>query len=341
MSLTNNRDRLVKTARRGGITLVVGAGISRDFGVPNWENLAMRVWEATFPGKKSPWDAPDDKSPRSFPQFLPIVFEMALQELGRERFIETLHDCLYKNLRVSGVHQWTRSLEVLADLIVREHRTRGKRRLLRVISFNVDDLLERAVSARRDKSGKQASEGFARAGRFPRWDRGDEPIPIYHLHGWIVRGSRRSKNVPWAKNYDHMLVFADSQYWNSNSKVLSHANRIIGFALHDSHCVFVGISMTDINLLRWLALSRNELVDEFEQIERRYRADREDRIPPDYRPLQPPGMNRHFWIRPASDDPTGFLTEFLKTRGVLSVGLRSWSGRSFENLIAECFPPDD
>jgi len=341
MSLNTNRDALITTTNRGGITLVLGAGISLSAGLPNWEDLAKQMWNHAFPGEKSPWDAPLEKSPRSLPQFLPIVFEMALEQLKGEKFAEALHYYLYKS-NPRSTKRRTRnsksSLEVIAHLISQEHRSAGRRRIIRVVTFNVDNLLELTV---RCYTGKQACEGFARADRRIRWNRGDEPIPIYHLHGFIPH-TRGSRQAFWAKNYDHMLVFTDSQYWASSSKMLSFANRIMGSALNDSHCIFIGLSMVDINLLRWLALRRNELITELDEIYLRYPKhpltgkdrlqDRESR-----RPLT---LRQHFWIRPKSDDPSGLLTKFLETRGVRSVGIRSWNGTSFEKLIAQCLPSD-
>jgi NAD-dependent SIR2 family protein deacetylase len=347
MSKQTNREKLINTTRRGGITLVLGAGISFSAGIPSWEGLAKRMWEVAFGDEKSPWDAAVEKSPRSLPQFLPIIFEMALKQLKEEKFIEALHDCLYKNVSrtvKSPPRNPKSSLEVLARLICQEHGAGGRRRVIRVITFNVDDLLERTVSryAGRAPKDKRASRSFARADRSRSWARGDEPIPIYHLHGFISR-VRRSQLNRWVKNYDHMLVFTDSQYWESSSKMLSFANRIMGSALYDSHCVFTGLSMVDINLLRWLALRHNEMMAEYDEIFLRHSknpVNGNDR-PHGRTSFKPLTLKQHFWIRPGSDDPSGLLSKFLETRGVRSVPIRSWKGVSFKNLVTECFPPDE
>lgn len=341
MSLKTNKDALITIANRGGITLVLGAGVSLSAGFPNWEDLAKRMWDHAFPDKKSPWDAPLEKSPRSLPQFLPIIFEMVMEQLKGEKFVEALHHYLYPRYP-RPTKRRTRSskssLEVIARLISQEHKYAGRRRIIRVVTFNVDDLLERKVHV---YAKKQACEGFARADRRIRWERGDEPIPIYHLHGFIPQ-ARGSRQAFWAKNYDHMLVFTDSQYWDSSSKMPSFANRIMGYALNDSHCIFIGLSMVDINLLRWLALRRNELITELDEIYLRYPKHPltgKDRLQ-DRESRRPFTLRQHFWIRPKSDDPSGLLTKFLETRGVRSVGIRSWNGTSFEKLITQCLPPD-
>jgi len=51
-----------------------------------------------------------------------------------------------------------------------------------------------------------------------------------------------------------MLVFTDLQYWSSSARASSFANRIMSAALSEGQCLFIGVSMKDTNLLRWLAL---------------------------------------------------------------------------------------
>jgi hypothetical protein len=92
----------------------------------------------------------------------------------------------------------------------------------------------------------------------------------------------------------------------------------------------VGLSMTDINLLRWLALRTLELQGDTEQVQRFAKT----------RLLQDMGLSSswHLWIRPANDDCTGFLSEFLALRGIQSLEIKDWAGAGFSRLIAQCFP---
>ena len=55
---TDARTRLITAAGRGGMTLVLGAGVSIEAGVPNWQGLAVRIWRRAFktPGDGSPVD---------------------------------------------------------------------------------------------------------------------------------------------------------------------------------------------------------------------------------------------------------------------------------------------
>ena len=78
-------------------------------------------------------------------------------------------------------------------------------------------------------------------------------MPIYHIHGYLPRVRKSGRDAP------DTLVFTDRQYWDSVASPASFANRVMANALHDSHCVFVGLSMTDVNLMRWLGTHASEV----------------------------------------------------------------------------------
>ena len=69
------------------------------------------------------------------------------------------------------------------------------------------------------------------------------------MHGYLPQRA----SAPWHEPAPDALVFTDAQYWASSASPHSYANRVMATALHDSHCVFVGTSMSDVNVLRWLA----------------------------------------------------------------------------------------
>ena len=343
------RADLIRASSRGGITLVLGAGISVARGLPNWNSLAQDLWRKAFGRRKSPWDtAAEAKSPREVPQFLPIVFELAYEKLGAERFLAALRTKLYqkarfpiKDRKFSRSHE---SLAVLARLIVQEFRRGRERRIDSVITLNADDMFEQAAFALVGGASWKLGEEVVRVVARPTHSalRGDRfrPIPVYHIHGFLPSniasnyGARSGRSgMTFADSFDHMLVFTDAQYWSTSATALAFANRVMLSALSETRCVFIGLSMTDINLLRWLALRTLE----------RDRDVREVRsLTGSPAVIQVKWMkrmfDRHFWIRPASDDPTGFLSEFLAVRGIQSVELKNWTGVEFQRLIQKCFP---
>ena len=141
---------LVDAIRQGGVTLVLGAGVSIPRGIPKWDKLAKAVWHRVFPSEPSPWTrASRGQSPKTMPQFLPIIFELAYRKLGEAKFIQVLQKCLYARARYPaqdrGFAKSKESLAVLARVIVKEHNRLQGRRIDAVITFNADDLIEQAV----------------------------------------------------------------------------------------------------------------------------------------------------------------------------------------------------
>jgi hypothetical protein len=369
-----SRSNLISRARVGSVTLVVGAGISLPFGIPNWTELAKRVWDATFPGEPSPWDAPPAQSPVSLPQFLPIIFERVARELNQDNdtgFVSALRTALYTgaSFRLSDAKlaRLQGSLPTIARTLAREYKNGGLRRIKRVVNFNVDALLEtltnrlvsqelvRPVQAVKPVSRAMQEPILPGSGSKP----GILPIPVYHIHGRLPFEKFRH-----ARYYEHRLVFTDSQYWASSSFVLSFANPTMGASLSDSCCVFIGTSMTDINILRWLALHNADFENDLREQELREASSPyvKDKFRPvkkgiciqDFRGRFSKGCSmiwstsrvlrvtrygpRHFWIRPDKDDPTGFLSAFLCDRAVCSVAIEDWKGASFTQLMSACFP---
>lgn len=341
--LEDARTELIRASHRGGMTLVVGAGISMARGLPSWDALGQDLWREAFGRRRSPWNtASGKKSPREVPQFLPIVFELAHERLGAEAFLQILRQKLYQNARFPfrdpQFPKSPESLAVLARLIVQEFKRGRDRRIDAIVTLNADDLLEQAafalVGGASFKLGREVVRVVARPTHSP--VRGDkfQPIRVYHIHGFLPSNIRTNygakEGLCFADAFNHMLVFTDAQYWSTSATALAFANRVMLSVLSESRCVFIGLSMTDINLLRWLALRTLERDRDVNEVKRlgkgAIQAGIIERM-----------FSRHFWIRPKTDDPTGFLSEFLAIRGIHSVEIKSWAGSYFQRLIEMCF----
>lgn len=321
---------------QGGVTLVLGAGVSVARGIPNWEQLAKQLWRHAFRSRPSPWDVPaGTKAPGQYSQFLPIVFELVYRKLGDKKFLKALDRFLYEKAKppemAADFHKSDETLAVIGRVISQDFATHGRRRIDSVITLNIDDLLERAVERTRRPTDPDVDvRAIGRSTHPPYSGRGDQPIPVYHIHGFLPGGRRQQ----YGQNYEHMLVFTDAQYWSSSGTALSFANRVVAWALSESRCVFIGLSMTDINLLRWLALRTNEFDHDQAEAFKRREVSRDEQV------YNKQSYVRHYWIRPEADDPTGFLSEFLYLRGIQSVKIASWQGRHFRELMDSSFADD-
>jgi hypothetical protein len=313
------------------LTLVLGAGVAGACNVATWRELALRLWREAF-GHELPEIADD-------PHFYPFVFEHVQAALG-DRFAERLKETLYANHHVPSreelLQSRTNTLAVVARVVARE-ACRREKRLIRVITLNVDDLLEQAVSRllRTDLDTPRVVP-IVRGTLTSPPSGPDAALPIYHLHGYL-----RSAETPvdarhgeeGRRDASDVLVFTDLQYWASAAIPSSHMNRTFSFALHDSHCVFIGTSMLDLNIWRWLALRTFEIATDCDA-QCQGRATSRDELESAYRA----SLQRHYWITTEREQGKEFLSSCLALRGVATVHIGAWNDESLQELMDDCFP---
>ena len=88
----SSRHKLVDACQQGGVTLVLGAGISFASGVPSWAQLVDRLWKDTFPKEPLPGDV------SNLPQFLPLALDLISRKLDGG-FTEALKTALYQQVK--------------------------------------------------------------------------------------------------------------------------------------------------------------------------------------------------------------------------------------------------
>lgn len=326
---------LVSDTHLGGISLVLGAGISMVRGLPSWADLVRRACQQVdFRPKGIAW--PDDKNSAT-PD--PLLLRIALEEVehrlrskfkrhknptleARKEFALILRRELYAKVAAEGQD----SLRAISEAL-RADQARHARRIVRVITLNADDLLESEANAGHDPEQDPVLWPLARAHHHPRRARGANgraPIPIYHLHGYLPRDNRREAQ--------DSLVFTDAQYWACAANPLSMANSVFAHALHDSHCLFIGLSMTDMNIHRWLASHAINL--EHTKLSAQAWDDQPGMSSTSPRSLRK-SLRRHFWVRPASPS-VAMLEQHLLRRGVVGVAINNWND-DFRALMEAAF----
>lgn len=338
--VTGSREALIAACRAGPVTLFLGAGISHSRGVPLWNDVVARLTEwvkggaddderlleavRTLVAEHLGIDAARRVTLETHPLEPQLALEWIQAQLSEETvrrrvgdrlgvgdasFVALLRRALYRDVRPR--HHGVDALSAVGDAVRAEWERWPRRSLARIITLNADDLLEREASA----DGVPRLRPIARPSRYPDGNGGTPPpIPVYHVHGFLPEDEAHPDgSAP-------RLVFTDDQFWSTTASPLSFANRVVANALHDTRCVFAGLSMRDVNLLRWLAVH-------FEEVASDARGDGE----------AGEALRRHFWIHTANDDPTGVLVEVLARRGVRSVPIESWQGGHFGRLLGCCF----
>lgn len=289
--------------------------------MPAWGELVTALWREVFGARALP---PVARVPLALPQAL----ELLARELGRAAFEKKLRRALYARLERTtraALRTSTSSLASVARAVLRD-RAAHSPHIARIITFNVDDLLEQALAALAGSA--LVVKPVVRASHHPRGD--GVAVSVYHPHGFLPQHPR----ARWHTHAADALVFTDAQYWATVAAPASFANRAMQFALHDSHCVFLGCSMTDINIVRWLSFHASEIAaDKTAQFSRR-----PVKSAAATRAATVQALSRHTWIRIPSDDPDDFLAAWLTARGVECVTLGDWHGPELDALLREAFP---
>ena len=202
---------------RRPLTLVIGAGVAMNAGLPSWPELIDRIISKID----------DDELKLHAQQFRGGELrraEFALQ-LVRRRDVnrqehEAIRDGLYPQTAIARPGQLARSL---ARLIAMRDETR-------IITTNFDRLIEEALGDLLRK--RIRSYGLK---QFDEWLKANERRPVFHAHGVVRQDGDPVRPV----------ILTESHYLKDGAVVRANIAR----ALEDSVGLFIGLSLSDPNLL--------------------------------------------------------------------------------------------
>ena len=210
-------ERISQLLRRGSVALVLGAGASIGFGLPDWGTLMDRMC-ARLQLKRST---------------LPLEAEASRIQReayagDRTKFVAAVRESLYDGF--SGKFESLRQNELLASVgaMVMASARGGVRR---VVSFNFDDLVEQYLRF----------HGFVvrSIGEWPAWN-GREDVSVLHPHGLLPIDPSRKPGERL------ILTQADFDAVTGTATEPWHRACVETFSTH--FCIFVGLSGADQNL---------------------------------------------------------------------------------------------
>jgi hypothetical protein len=164
---------------------------------------------------------------------------------GNDPFLEQLRKHLYANYRRPRERT---TLDAIADLVA-SGSARGS--VEAVVTFNFDDLLERAL-VRRGVSIQSITSGDRQV---------HGGVKVIHAHGYLPRVGPLSRCD---------IVFTELDYHRLTESVFHWGLSEIVEHLRKSTVLFIGLSMADPSLRRLLDASRNSKIPPHWQIQRRH-----------------------------------------------------------------------
>jgi hypothetical protein len=237
-------DRLIQAYRDEELVLVLGAGVSMPYGLPDWNTLLQKLLLTTMSAEaeKSPERA--ELLARLYSTVFapnPLIAARYLNDHYRKNdttglaFETAIRDALYEF--VTGEH-YTELFKEVRQLCIAPGRSPS---LDSIITYNYDDLLERCLA---DIDVEIRHRPVYAVGMNP----GPGELPLYHVHGFLPREE--------ALTDAHRVALSDDQYHKQYADVYSWNNMVQLNKFRDSTCLFIGTSITDPNLRRLLDIAR-------------------------------------------------------------------------------------
>jgi hypothetical protein len=210
----------------GEITMFVGAGVSMEAELPSWNVLVRKLLLAA----RGPGD----------PEAAVVAWaDAVLQEgpLAAAAVAEALHNDSARFRRALREALYERDSRTyvpgaLASQIASLKAQLGGR--LSILTVNYDGLLESVLEER-----GLDTVSYVRGRREP-----DGKAAVWHLHGRLMQQPAGR----WREEGN--LVLSEGSYVSSTSR--DFPQKFVADRLRTTLCIFVGLSMTDPNFIRWL-----------------------------------------------------------------------------------------
>lgn len=330
-------------------SLCVGAGLCRDI-VPDWSTVARQMVSRSQASSIDDHDLQEltkklGWSLDSFLQYALNNYELSGKDI--DQFNNDLAEELYGGLLNAAAsvglrdelaallsNPFARSSQHLLDLETFLSGTYGTTSLLQiarvllkakaadcppkaVLTFNADVLLHAALTLLQIRESHAASGNlhpdFLYRGIYRSTDQPNGKIPIYHVHGSITP-------VPGGREARDKLIFPESSYLQLASSVYSWPQTVFLSNAQATRIVFVGLSMSDPNIRRWLGWRDGYRRAELAQFQ-----------------ATTTFSSQHLWITTSSPNPK---IQRVKEYGLVHLGVRtafipSWDvlGDALANLL--------
>jgi hypothetical protein len=241
--------RLLKKALDDNrLTLVCGAGVSKESGIPDWNELLVRILNKHVLNTSEYMEQADNAviSAKGLLLRLPssnLILGKYLRIILQDDFDEIVRKCLYDKVWFN--HEFMGQMPNISPLetnmikaIVEIARPkRNKKGIESIITSNFDDLIESALTQQHIKHRPIWSEG-----QFY----GADELLIYHVQGFLQQHGRLDPPN---------LVFSEEAYHSQFIDPYSWANLVQLNTFSSNICLFVGLSLSDPNLRRLLDIS--------------------------------------------------------------------------------------
>ncbi len=233
------------------LTLVLGSGVSLDFGLPTWDDLINEfLSKITIKKGVTNFDYIFSKIGSSNlikSQFIIENFSTKIHVSDKEKdFCIELQNFLYKHKAFSS--KINSSLHSIAKLIERNNRTNKSK--IEVITYNYDDLLENYFDSLSINNYQTIFKDETLK---------KDNIPIFHVHGFLPRIGMITNEISESiifSEYKYHKLFNNPYLWQLSCQLTRFRETV---------CLFIGFSLIDPSVRRLLEtiISSNPNIQHF------------------------------------------------------------------------------
>jgi SIR2-like domain len=246
------RDRtkraITEIGEADAITLVLGAGVSADSGLPPWRALLRSVLVTAAEQLHVPTDDQEKFADQLVERHGYLTAGAIAQSvLGAEHMTEALRQGLYKGVQYQPVPQF--HADIAADLIIQQI---AEKKSPAVVTTNYDVLIEESL--RKRLPGGQVSGTYqpvtvmGRVGELP-----DSVIPVHHIHGCVPPAGTSMVPPTYLGAEDNNVIIGERDYALLQDGSAHWQDETMMEALSSgATCLFSGMSLSDANIIRYL-----------------------------------------------------------------------------------------
>ena len=226
-------DRLKNDIANGDLSIILGAGVSYDYGAVSWNKLVKSFEKDIYETISLDFD---NQIKGKIGTTDLIHAQLYKDLLPNDKYYNRIYQSLYGNFTSSKLKKTTTLFE-LGSLLKRYIPNRN----IKVLTYNYDNFFEQYL----DKyfSNIKYSVFFTEECSL------NNSVPIYHIHGYLPYDKEINKNYKESIKLtedDYNFLYNSPYSWQIGTQLE---------AFRKNNCLFVGCSLTDPNIRRLLKLS--------------------------------------------------------------------------------------
>lgn len=221
----------------GILSLICGAGVSIQAGIPSWNDLLFRLLKSMMVKISQDrsislrdFDAKEFQERHGHSAL--ILGKYLKTNLGND-FLPQLRDALYSEKLATR--------DIIDAIVELARPQRNVKALDSIITFNFDGMIEENLKENSIQYKAISKEGTRNT---------PNELPVYHVHGYLPREGRIKRETE--------IVFSEEAYHSQFIEPFSWSNLIQLNKLSQNTCLFVGLSLRDPNLRRLLDVSNRK-----------------------------------------------------------------------------------